>query len=140
MMKQMMLLSIMIGFIQGRPSIQSDSNSRKLQRVGHENRQELELFPIGQYLWVKYSDRDRSKIVFEMLVLYLVRRLSFGIEFGRFLRSNSDRSDIPGHPRTHAQTPFRNCVNWPHEYFCLFGFVCLNNGRAAHQGYKVCGS
>lgn len=105
MMKQMMLLSIMIGFIQGRPSIQSDSNSRKLQRVGHENRQELELFPIGKYLWVKYSDRDRSKIVFEMLVLYLVRRLSFGIEFGRFLRSNSDRSDIPGHSRTHAQTP-----------------------------------
>ena len=58
-MNQMILLSIMIGFIQGRPSIQSDSNSRKLQRVGHENRQELELFPIGKYLWLKYFDRDR---------------------------------------------------------------------------------
>ena len=58
-MKQMILLSIMIGFIQGRPSIQSDSNSRKLQRAGHENRQELELFPIGKNLWVEYSDRDR---------------------------------------------------------------------------------
>ena len=47
-MKQMILLSIIIGFIHGRPSIQSDLSSRKIQRIGNENRQELELFPIGK--------------------------------------------------------------------------------------------
>lgn len=59
-MKQMILLSIMFGFIQGRPSVQSDSSSRKLQRIGHENRQELELFPIGKFNILIAFGRNQS--------------------------------------------------------------------------------
>ena len=46
MMKQTILFGIIVGFTVGRPSVQLESGSRKLQRT--ENREEMELFPIGK--------------------------------------------------------------------------------------------
>ena len=46
MMKQTILFGIIVGFTVGRPSVQLESGSRKLQRM--ENREEMELFPIGK--------------------------------------------------------------------------------------------
>ena len=90
MMKQIILAGIIShAYCRPNQSLQSDS-SRMIKTVNTnrkaENREELQLFPIGKCHVNVIDSRN-------------IRRRLF--------------------------------MNF-HEYFCLFGFVCFNNGRASH--------
>ena len=63
MMKQTILFGIIVGFTVGRPSVQPESGSRKLQRT--ENREEMELFPIGKSHDMVFRS-GYSRIIFEI--------------------------------------------------------------------------
>ena len=67
----MIIISI-IGFAFGRPSTQPESSSRKLQRI--ENRQEMELFPIGKswsLLDSARGSRDALENILELRCLWI---------------------------------------------------------------------